>query len=170
MGENLKKPGILAALALALVATFGPVATAQAAPAPNGSAGAGAAAIADVTTRAVTGGTPSAAGDGCTTPLPLGAPTVIRLCGTVVHGWQWPDGRNEWVAVGSDRQVWHTFQSSAGGSWSSWAVFGSASGVLDGVVGSVTNGIPLVGVLGSDGYAWCNTIGANGMWTDWQHC
>ncbi|MFF2656217.1 hypothetical protein ACFVUH_02510 [Kitasatospora sp. NPDC058032] len=168
----MKKPGILATMALALAATLGPVAGAQAAPAENGPAGAGASITADVTTSAVASGTARTSAEGCPVALEWGAPTVITLCGTTVRGWTWPDGRHEHAAVGSDRQVWHTFQTSPNGPWSPWTVFGSASNVLDGVGTAYVNGVRAVSVLGSDGLYWCNSLDVNGsgVWTDWHHC
>ncbi|MER5354492.1 hypothetical protein ABT093_29695 [Kitasatospora sp. NPDC002551] len=168
----MKKPGILAAMALALAATLSPVATAQATPTQSGPAGAGASSTTEVTASAVASGTARAAAEGCPTSLDWGAPTVIALCGTIVRGWTWPDGRHEHAAVGSDRQVWHTFQTSPNGPWSSWTTFGSASNVLDGVGSAVVGGVRAVSVTGSDGLYWCNTLDVNGsgVWSDWHHC
>ncbi|MER6361988.1 hypothetical protein [Kitasatospora sp. NPDC001527] len=74
------------------------------------------------------------------------------------------------MLVGTDRQVWHTYRSTVNGSWSTWSVLGSASGVLDGVEGKYTNGIPSLRVIGSDYDYWCNTINGSGSWTDWFPC
>ncbi|MFI8085310.1 hypothetical protein ACIF6L_31535 [Kitasatospora sp. NPDC086009] len=82
----------------------------------------------------------------------------------------WPDGRHEWVLLGTDRRVWHNYQYSANGSWASWAPLGDSSGVLDGVWGAFSGGIPTVWVTGSNGGSWCNTYNGNGTWTNWHPC
>ncbi|MFF8770815.1 hypothetical protein [Kitasatospora sp. NPDC015120] len=161
----MNKPGILATMALALAATLGPVATAQATPAQSG-----AAATTTATTTA-TSSTVATANGGCLALFDDGAPAAPILCDTEARDIDWPDGRREWVMVGSDRQVWHTYQFSANGSWSTWSVLGSASGVRGGVWRWYsTLSTPVVKVYGSDSNYWCNTIGGNGTWTDWYTC
>ncbi|MEV6979397.1 hypothetical protein [Kitasatospora sp. NPDC093806] len=144
----MKKPGILAAMALALAATLSPVTTAQAMPAPTG-----------------------AAAGTCVYPFYDGAPSAYYLCGTNVKLLPWPDGRHEWVLVGTDRRVWHNYQYSANGSWAGWAPLGDSAGVLDGVEGAITggSGYPIVWVVGSDGRDWCNAF-TSGGWTNWYPC
>ncbi|MFE2108368.1 hypothetical protein ACFXAF_21235 [Kitasatospora sp. NPDC059463] len=157
----MKKPGILATMALTLAATLGPVATAQAAPAQSGP---------EATTTATSSTVATTAG-GCVVMFDDGAPVAPILCNTEPRDIDWPDGRREWVMIGSDQQVWHTYQFSANGSWSNWSVLGSASGVQAGVWRWYsTLSTPVVKVYGSDSNYWCNTIGGNGMWTDWYTC
>ncbi|MFD5436278.1 hypothetical protein ACFWJ4_29545 [Kitasatospora sp. NPDC127067] len=156
-----------ASLALGVAAT-----PASAAPAPNGSAVVGAqdtAASPSTASTLVSHAVPGSNGD-CMAYFTDGASAVPRLCGTVAYGWIWGDGRHEWVLVGSDQQVWHTFQTSANGSWSTWATPGTSSGVKGGVLGQFVNGIPTVAVLGSDDLPWCNTINSSGVWTNWYSC
>ncbi|MGW7444879.1 hypothetical protein [Kitasatospora sp. NPDC054795] len=156
-----------ASLALGVAAT-----PASAAPAPNGSAVAGAqdTAASPSTASTLVSHTVLGTNGDCMAYFNDGASAVPRLCGTTPYGWIWGDGRHDWVLVGSDQQVWHTVQTSANGSWSTWATLGSSSGVKDGVLGKVSNGIPSVAVLGGDDLYWCNTINGSGTWTNWYVC
>lgn len=169
----MKKPGILAVMSLALAATLSPVAAAQAAPAPNGTVAVGLPTGVEspgATSTPVTTAAP-AAGGACDYVFPGNAPTnAVYLCGTQIIRLNWPDGRYEYVLIGSDRQVWHSYQYSAGGSWSVWGTLGNSHDVQGGVWGWFSGGNPTVQVLGGDGGYWCNTFNGNGTWTNWYGC
>ncbi|MFD5433519.1 hypothetical protein ACFWJ4_15375 [Kitasatospora sp. NPDC127067] len=99
-----------------------------------------------------------------------GAPSTWALCDTKVRAWQWTDGRYEYALVGTDRRVWHTYQTTANGSWASWTPLGDSSDVQDGVWLEISSGLPVVQVLGSNGSFWCNSINSSGAWTNWYIC
>lgn len=82
----------------------------------------------------------------------------------------WRDGRQEYVALGSDRQVWHSYQYSASGSWSTWGLLGNSNNIQDISGGWFTAGNPTVKVLGGNGGYWCNTFNGIGTWTNWYAC
>ncbi|MET9697855.1 hypothetical protein ABZY31_13150 [Streptomyces sp. NPDC006529] len=160
-------------MALALVATLSPVATAQAAPAPSGPSVVGAPTAgertgttsAPVVSRTRTG---SAACDVSFTGN--GPAAAVVLCGSIVRRLDWPDGRYEFVVIGSDRQIWHSYQFGANSSWSTWGTLGNSSNVQAGVWAWFSGGNPTVQVLGGNGGYWCNTFNGNGTWTNWYGC
>ena len=78
------------------------------------------------------------------------------------------DGRLEAFARGTDNQLWHNWQTSAGGPWSGWSPLG---GVLGGNPAAVTNqdGRLEVFALGSDSSLWhIWQITAGGSWSAWS--
>ncbi|MEU0939053.1 hypothetical protein [Embleya sp. NPDC005971] len=140
----MKKPGILAALTLALVAVLSPFSTAQAAQARAG-------------------------GECTTTWWLIGGPAdATFLCDTDYPKITWPDGRDEYVLIGSDRQVWHSYQYSAGGAWSTWATLGDSNNIQNGVWTWWAGSTPIVQVLGGDNQYWCNVY--SGGWSNWHVC
>ncbi|WP_327233713.1 hypothetical protein OG349_06720 [Streptomyces sp. NBC_01317] len=168
----MKKPHILAVIALVLMATLSPVATAQAAaPAPKGPV------VAGLPTTVESPGTTSAsvidrtrtARAACNISFTGNGPAAaVVLCGSIVSRLDWPDGRYEFVVIGSDRQIWHSYQYSANGSWSTWATLGNSNNVQDGAWAWFSGGNPTVQVLGGNGGYWCDTF--NGSWSNWYAC
>ncbi|MEU1285867.1 hypothetical protein [Kitasatospora sp. NPDC005856] len=155
----------VAAASLALGAAVTPAsATAQTAPTPNGPT------IVSVKDVTESPDSTSAIGGSCQAPVSDGAPAAPYLCDTRVVRMLWSDNRLEYVLVGTDRRVWHTYQATANGSWSNWDLFGDSSGVQNGVWVKDLNGAPLLQVTGSLGGRWCNTLNSSGTWTDWYLC
>ncbi|MFB6891299.1 hypothetical protein ACFCX4_18565 [Kitasatospora sp. NPDC056327] len=163
----MKKLGKLATIALVLAAALSPVAAAQAAPAPGGGAAATAAPVAVESPDAAS----ALLNGACSISFSSGGPAdAVVLCGSTIRRLDWPDGRYEFVVIGSDRQVWHSYQSSAGGSWSVWGTLGTSHDVQGGVWASFSGGNPTVQVLGSDGGYWCNTFSGGSGWSNWYAC
>ncbi|MFJ4854797.1 MULTISPECIES: hypothetical protein [unclassified Streptomyces] len=167
----MKKPAILAAIALSLAATLGPITTAEAAPAPK---------VSTVVSAPTTGeslaaagvsavGSNRAASGACDLALNGPAKAVV-LCGSHYVELVWPDGRLEYVVLGSDRQIWNSYQYSVGGSWSTWGLLGNSNNVQDITGGWFSGGNPTVQALGGNGGYWCNTYTGNGAWTNWYAC
>ncbi|MFI1585059.1 hypothetical protein [Embleya sp. NPDC020630] len=157
----MKKPGILAVLTLALVAVLSPVPTAQAAQAPTPH-------DATVGPAIPVTGTSTARTDGCPWSTPGGPAEGTFLCGSRIQPVSWADGRDEYFGLGTDRQVWHSYQYSAGGAWSPWGRLGNSNNVRDGVDGWFSGGALIVQVLGGDNRYWCNVY--SGGWSNWGLC
>ncbi|MDY0816777.1 hypothetical protein [Kitasatospora purpeofusca] len=146
----MKKLFTCAAMALALVPALIPSATAQAAPVSDG---------------------PAAVSEACDWNFPGNGPAkAIILCNSWPAQLIWPDGRGEYVVIGSDRQVWHSYQYSPNGSWSVWGTLGNSHDVRSGVWSWFSNGYPTVEVLGGDDRYWCNRYIGNGTWSNWDVC
>jgi hypothetical protein len=81
------------------------------------------------------------------------------------------DGRLEVFTVGSDGALWHLWQTTPGGSWSSWFSSGQPSVVSlqqDLAVVSNADGRLEVFAAGSDGAIWhLWQTAPNGTWSDW---
>jgi hypothetical protein len=109
----------------------------------------------------------SSYGGNCTINIP-GVPAGAYICGTHILGWVWSDGRQELFVVGTDNQVYHTFQTSNGGPWTQWYSFG----------GSASQGVflldtkPTFAVVGGGNSLYCqypyppNPSG----WSGWVFC
>ncbi|GAA2990639.1 hypothetical protein GCM10010519_25380 [Streptomyces lactacystinicus] len=148
-----------ASLALGVAAT-----PASAAPSPNGST------IVSVQSITESPDSTSTIGGSCPAPVHDGAPAAPYLCGTRVTRLIWSGNRIEYVLVGTDRRIWHTYQTTANGPWSSWDLLGDSSDVQDGVWVLDYNSSPLLWLTGSNGGQWCNTINSSGTWTNWFSC
>lgn len=165
----MKKLGILAALTLALVAVLSPLSTAQAtqAPAPPGLVASG-----DTVNSAISvvpDTSTARAGNDCIRNFgPSGPAPALVPCDSKYVPVAWSDGRHEFFVLGTDRQVWHSYQYSAGGAWSTWATLGDSNNIQNGVYGWFSSGALIVQVLGGDNQYWCNVY--SGGWSNWHVC
>jgi hypothetical protein len=104
------------------------------------------------------------------TPINPTGPAGTGICGTNPQEIVWPDGRKEIFVVGTDRAIWHTYQSVAGGSWSPWFSFGGYANdgvwvTFDGIVnGSV---LVVIQVRGNNDQLYCQQHTASG-WSGWN--
>ncbi|MFF2751368.1 hypothetical protein ACFVVA_38265 [Kitasatospora sp. NPDC058048] len=160
----IKTRTLAAAAATALLALGVAAAPASAAPAPNGPT------IASVQTITGSPDSTGTIGGSCPAPVGNGAPAAPYLCGTNPIRLDWTDGRFEYVLLGTDRRVWHTYQTTANGPWTNWDLFGDSSDVQNGVWFKDVYGTPSVVVTGSVGTRWCNSLNSSGTWTNWYHC
>lgn len=90
------------------------------------------------------------------------------------------DGRLEVFCVDSSGALWHIWQLTPGGSWSSWSSLGSPIG-LSGIIGQVAIGVNKDGSLEVFAIAWVTILGKldkflfsiwqlspGGAWSNWQ--
>ncbi|MEV6985232.1 hypothetical protein AB0M95_28770 [Sphaerisporangium sp. NPDC051017] len=99
----------------------------------------------------------------------MGAPSGLSFSWARVVVGTNKDGRLEVFALGSNNELWHAWQLTAGGAWSGWASLGGQfEGEALPAVGKNADGRLEVFITGGDGHLWhLWQLSPGGGWSGW---
>ncbi|MCZ4122795.1 hypothetical protein [Streptomyces sp. H39-S7] len=105
--------------------------------------------------------------DGCRINLD-GPLDPLLVCGSQYTIIEWWDGRWEVFGLGTDRQIWHTWQTAPGSAYIPWTALGGYQLNSWGV--GLKDSVPTIIVRGGNGVDYCKRFNGNGGWYDWFAC
>ena len=91
----------------------------------------------------------------------------LLVCGSYYTIVNWTDGRWEVFGLGTDRQIWHTYQTAPGSAYTPWYSMGGYQLNAYGV--TLWDYTPTLYVYGQDLNPYCKRYNGNG-WDNWAPC